>query len=776
MKNSFQLKAFLTFLSRNKLYTAVNIFGFAVSLMFVILLGVYTLREYSVDQFHENKERIFRLEHETGSILSAAIPPYLESRYPEIEASTRLFQQTYKVEVPGKAEAKYQEDILLADSTFFTMFSFPFVEGNPVAAMPTKQQVVLTESFARKLFGNQPAMGQAIKVDGRDFTVNGVVRDFKNTHFKNPAMVISFVNLADFWGYPGLLTEFNNNSFTIYLMTKPGADLRAKLPDMEKYLRDDLNHWMFSQGRTKNLNLVPLPEIYFKPSESAYFATGNNQTYLAILGVTALLILVFAMINYINLSVAQTGFRAKEAAMRRLLGGSRGQLFWNFITESMLLCAFSFLLGLGLAQAAEPLFQQMMNTQVALTDGMTWANLGIAVAGVLVLGMIAGTIPAVVVTRFQPIDVVRGTFRRKTKMVYSKVLISFQYCITIALIGCTITIISQVRYMQNADMGYATHQVIVAQNICSPEEEAGFRDRLMAIPGVERVSFSQGVPPSMVNNNSWRDKNDVNHSVSTYTADSVFMQIMRFDTVYSTGLKGFWVNETMAKKSELPADAVEVEVYGKLRPLAGILRDFHTGGFSEEIGEAMIAPMGWQGNGWAWTTVIETSGGDPFETFRRVEELFNEKAGGNFFQGEFLDQTVAKLYEEQKRMTQVLGSLSLIAIVISALGMLAMATYFIRQRTQEVAVRKVFGSTRKQVLVRLMGNFLWLVGIAFVVAVPVIAYLMREWLSGYPYRIPLSWTIFAGAGLLALAIASLTVLWQSLRAASTNPVKSLKSE
>lgn len=775
MSNSFHFKSFLNFLKRNKLYTAINIFGFAVSLMFVILLGLYIQQERSVDAFHENKDRIYRLEHREGANYAPVVADVIRNRYPEIESTTRVFSFTFNVDIEVPRKEHFVEEGLLVDSTFLTMFSFPFVEGEPRTAMATKMDVVLTQSFAHKIFGSEPALGKPIRIQEKNYTVGGVVADFKNTHFRNPTILMPFVNLGDFW-MPEILTSYANNSFSIYLLTRPNADLGAKLGELEEYFKGELNYWLFSADYTSDVSLAPLQAIYFTKHEHNRYAQKNDATFLVVLAVTALIILVFAVINYINLSVAQTGFRAQEAAIRRLLGGTKKQLFSGFIIESILLCTVSLLLAIGLAFLFKPFFNQMMNTQLSLVEGFTWENVGVLLGGILALGTLAGIVPALAIIGFKPIDVVKGTFRRKTKMLYSKVLIAFQYCITIALIGCTVTIIWQVKYMQTAEMGFDVDYIVGMDNIVSPEQKAGFRDQLLAIPGVEKVGYSMGYPPVMGNNNSFTDKDGVNHSFTVYQGDSVWMSIMNFEILSQTGLKdaaGVWINETGYRRLGLADDAIQYNNTEHLDlKILGKIKDFHIGDFSQEIGESMIRPLP-EGN-WPWNILIQVSPADPFGTLERIREVYNEKAGGNIFAGRFLDDRITEMYEKQTRMSQILGSLSILAVIISALGMLAMSTYFMRQRSQEVAVRKVFGAMNGQVLSMLMLSFLKLVVIAFVIAVPVIWYLMKDWLNGYPYRIDLGWQIFILAGLIAFIIASVTVLWQSLKAAHTNPIVSIR--
>ena len=769
------------------MFTAINIFGFAVSLMFVLLLGLYVQDELSVDSFHENKERIYRLEADDGAQFAPGLAPAMAARYPEIEAWTRICtKDRYTLDpIAGYTDETVDAEILLTDSSFFSIFSFPFVEGNPATVMHTWDDVVLTESFARRLFGHEPAMGKVISKRGIDYTVSGVVRDFEHTHFRNPDMIVPIDNwlrssktTRSFLA--GQMNTLNDNAdILIYFQGRRNADLSARLDtaELNRCFKQELRLRRFVENISGNPHLNRLENIYLDRQDPG--TRGNSPIYLLILGTTVLVILLFAVINYINLSVAQSGFRAQEAAMRLLLGSTRGQLFASYVTESLLICSVSFVLALLFASTVEPWFQNVLQTKVSLSEGATAENIAVVLAGVVTIGVASGLAPAYVLTRFKPIDVVRGTFRRKTKMVYSKVLIVFQYCITIALIGCTITVIRQTNFMMETDLGYRHDYLLTCANMTqNAAERAAVRNQLLALPGVEQVAFVAGTPADGGENNSGTDKEGRHHSYQVFIGDSAYMEMMGFEILHRTGVmsdQGVWLNETAWKMQELPEDATVcwTPQFGTAVPLLGMVRDFHTTDLSKPIGEALICQVSEESFD-PRDILIRVSSSDPFGVMDRVRQWYNNYRGGQLFSGSFLDDQIQEQYESQKRTAQILSYLSFLAILISALGMLAMSTYFMRQRAQEVAVRKVFGATDREVLVRLISGFLKLVAAAFVVAVPAIWYLMNGWLNGYAYRIPLSWTIFAAAGAVAFVIAFGTVLWQSLKATRANPVLAVR--
>ncbi len=771
MKTIFDFRAFLNFLGRNKLYTAINIFGFSVSLMFVILLVTYTRQEYAVDQFHSNKERIFRLCNESGSCFAPLIGRDLKARYPEIETYVRLFETD---EVATAGERHLKAKILLSDPDFFRMFSFRLAEGDTAQVLRSKNGALLSESFARNLFPEGNYLDKTVTIKGESVPVTGILRPFGNSQFVTPDVMLSFEEWAPLvYGWDGVLKRgYASASFPLYLMLKPHADLSAKMPDMLSHLKT--YYWPYKDDHARELTIIPLTEVYLSnPLYASEQIRIGSKTLINTFFSVAMLILLFAVINYINLSTAQSESRAREMAVRRLLGCSRKALFTRLIVESVLLCILSLLIALLLAGIAEPVFNRILQTHISVSNLFSASNLGIGVVAIILLGLLTGVIPASVITRARPIDVVRGSFRHKTKMVYNKLLIGFQYLITIVLLGCTLTMSRQINMMQHADLGFDTaNKLYLSIPDLNPSQSAGLKNQLLQIAGVENVALVRGVPMLGFNNTSdtWHDRPI---SIQRFEGDSSYLKIMGFHILRDNRTddrKAIWLNETAMQAMELPDSASYCE-YFKC-PIAGIVQDFRYRDLTHPAEPCIIEHM--QDNYWPWACIIQLTNLDSPVTLRTIERVYREYTGGMPCEYKTYDEVMHQQYAAQQRMSDILFGFTLVAILISALGILAMATYFIRQRSMEIAVRKVFGSTNREVLQRLVLHFVRYVLAAFVIAVPVIWYLMHDWLSQYVLRIPLSWTIFALAGLTALAIAVATVFGQSWRAANSNPVDAIK--
>lgn len=771
MKTIFDFRAFLNFLGRNKLYTAINIFGFSISLMFVILLVTYTRQEYAVDQFHSNKERIFRLCDETDACFAPLIGRDLKARYPEIETYVRLFETD---EVATAGERHLKAKILLSDPDFFRMFSFRLAEGDTAQVLRSKNGALLSESFARNLFPEGDYLDKTVTIKGESVPVTGILRPFGNSQFVTPDVMLSFEEWTPLvYGWDGVLKRgYASTSFPLYLMLKPHADLSAKVPDMLSHLKT--YYWPYKDDHTRELTIKPLAEVYLSnPLYASELIRIGSKTLINTFFSVAMLILLFAVINYINLSTAQSESRAREMAVRRLLGCSRKALFTRLIVESVLLCILSLLIALLLAGIAEPIFNRILQTHISVSNLFSASNLGIGVVAIILLGLLTGVIPASVITRARPIDVVRGSFRHKTKMVYNKILIGFQYLITIVLLGCTLTMSRQIDMMLHADLGFDTaNKLYLSIPDLNPGQSAGLKNQLLQIAGVENVALVRGVPMLGSNNTSdtWHDRPI---SIQRFEGDSSYLKIMGLRILRDNRTddrKAIWLNETAMQAMELPDSASYCE-YFKC-PIAGIVQDFRYRDLTHPAEPCIIEHM--QDNYWPWACIIQLTNLDSPVTLRTIERVYREYTGGMPCEYKTYDEVMHQQYAAQQRMSDILFGFTLVAILISALGILAMATYFIRQRSMEIAVRKVFGSTNREVLQRLVLHFVRYVLAAFVIAVPVIWYLMHDWLSQYVLRIPLSWTIFALAGLTALAIAVATVFGQSWRAANSNPVDAIK--
>lgn len=793
MFRQLNFRSFFNFLGRNKLYAAINIFGLSVSLMFVILIADYTLRQLTCDDYHAKADRIYVIGNEERITSGYYLQKYLRDRYPEIESTCAVAVSGQSTDATQPVEVglqKYSATILFADTTFFRIFDYQLLDGDREQVLASRDNVVLSESFARKVFGTFNPMGQVIRFpdEEKSYVVSGVVRDIDRSVIPNMDIIMRAERLCDINSANDEHMS-NSGAVTTFILARPGADLTAKIPDMLDYFKEI--YWIYKGNVYQHVTLTPLRDVYFlSQNNDGGFNYGSWPFVMILFGVGAV-ILLFAVMNYINLTVAQTGFRAKEMAARRLLGASRGEIILKLILESTFLCVVAFVIAFFLAAAVEPGASRLLGSKIGVWQDMTPAVVACYAAFIVVLGVVAGFIPAMMVSRYKPVDIVRGSFRHRTKMFYSKVLITIQNVITIVLIATSLTIGLQIRHLISAPMGYNTADILdVSTEIFTGKPQiAQFREELLREPCVEAVALGCGTPHDRGNNNTMQYGPDRMIGFQIFIGDSNYFRILGLERLRDNhlatredGNNALFVNQYALQALGIAEDATNFKVgenYTYNYDIAGVYRDFQLGSALDELQPVLLkyydSPEEFLKKAYPWNILVKIRG-DKTAAYNTVKSVFERISDGAVFTGaEYIEQEIEADYAQQRRILHIVGIFTLVAILISALGLVAMSTYYIQQKEQEVAVRKVFGSTRGEVLTRLVGNFMRLVGAAFVIAVPVAWYLLERWLQDYSVRISLSPLIFLASGAFAAAVAFVAVFWQSSRAADSNPVDSIKN-
>ena len=761
--------------------------------MFVILIADYTLRQLTCDDYHAKADRIYVIGNEERITSGYYLQKYLRDRYPEIESTCAVAVSGQSTDATQPVEVglqKYSATILFADTTFFRIFDYQLLDGDREQVLASRDNVVLSESFARKVFGTFNPMGQVIRFpdEEKSYVVSGVVRDIDRSVIPNMDIIMRAERLCDINSANDEHMS-NSGAVTTFILARPGADLTAKIPDMLDYFKEI--YWIYKGNVYQHVTLTPLRDVYFlSQNNDGGFNYGSWPFVMILFGVGAV-ILLFAVMNYINLTVAQTGFRAKEMAARRLLGASRGEIILKLILESTFLCVVAFVIALFLAAAVEPGASRLLGSKIGVWQDMTPAVVACYAAFIVVLGVVAGFIPAMMVSRYKPVDIVRGSFRHRTKMFYSKVLITIQNVITIVLIATSLTIGLQIRHLISAPMGYNTADILdVSTEIFTGKPQiAQFREELLREPCVEAVALGCGTPHDRGNNNTMQYGPDRMIGFQIFIGDSTYFRILGLERLRDNhlatredGNNALFVNQYALQALGIAEDATNFKVgenYTYNYDIAGVYRDFQLGSALDELQPVLLkyydSPEEFLKKAYPWNILVKIHG-DKTAAYNTVKSVFERISDGAVFTGaEYIEQEIEADYAQQRRILHIVGIFTLVAILISALGLVAMSTYYIQQKEQEVAVRKVFGSTRGEVLTRLVGNFMRLVGAAFVIAVPVAWYLLERWLQDYSVRISLSPLIFLASGAFAAVVAFVAVFWQSSRAADSNPVDSIKN-
>lgn len=770
----FDPKSFFKFLSKNRFYTIIDILGFSVSLMFVILIAAYVERELSIDRQQEFYDNIYTIASEDH--LGTAIPVgyAMKNEFPEIEKVCPVVFDAGRNATVEYGGETYSADLAFADSSFFSIFSFKVSGGDRRSLMSGTYDAVISSTFARKLFHNEEPVGKSIMLsDSTAVTVTGVMEDIDRSVIPYSDIVCRIERVTEFNSSLSMTSAGNAGSCVAFFKTYEGADLKARENDILDFLKASL--WTYKMGFSNELHVLSLDEIYFGEISKCGLNSGDRSFSLILLSV-GILILIFAVINYVNLTMAQSGQRAKEMAMRRLLGSSRRELFLSLMTETTLLTVFSFLIAMLFAFIAIPYARDLLQTDFSLDILLSplW------MAGILLIiffvGLLSGLFPAVMISSCKPVEVVKGSFRRKTKMVFSKVLITFQSVITIMMITASLVMYLQINHMIHAPLGYNTSNIIQVPNVFTSKNDMFYvADRLHSLSSVRNVGYGDGSPASGTNNLSGTYEGR-SLSFQQVVVDSTAFDILGFRIKrdnHSSEI-GWYLNELAFREMDIPEDSPYFKSNEYNVPVLGVVYDFQLWNVTRNNSPVMLY-IGNPHTAWKPGHYLIGVQGNARDAFDDVRKVFEEVSGVPF-EGEYIDQIIRRNFDSQLRMAKIIVIFACVAILISILGLIAMSIYFIRQRKQEMSLKKLFGSDNYGVFRLLAGSFLRYVLLAFVIAVPLVWYIMKLWLSSYSYRISLSPWIFISVGIFYLTVSLCAVSFQSWKAANENPVDSIKSE
>ena len=776
------MKSFWNFLKKNKLYAAVNLIGLTVSMAFVLLLAVYVQRQLSTDSFQKNEDRIYVVANEIHVNMGYWLDKHLKNNFPEIEKACCVAKMSEAARYIIMGEDVYGST-MSADSTFFDIFSYDLVEGNKADWAVSWDRCMVSREFANAHFGDKDPIGQIITMadvdgpEGAHLTVCGVYEDFGNSVLEAPDVLVRGEMMPK--TNPSHDEYMSNAAAGIcFVMTYPGADINARHDDILDWLEE--NFWMY-KSNCDQVRIIPLREVYFL-KDGNFDWTGTihfgNRDFVNLLLAMCLLLLAFAVLNYINMTTALTGFRAKEMATRRLVGADKRGIFLKVIAESTIICGISMLLAILLAEALAPSVSRLLSYPVSIFQAITIGNVLLVVGFVVVLGILAGIVPAVLIQQAQPIEIVRGTFRRRTKTVYSKVIIILQNVVTVVMLVSALTMALQIRHMISADLGYNTKDIIVVNNEFGTSGDLRpLLDRLAAESCVEAVGQGNGIPLQGTNNVTMEVGGGNWVSFQQIQGDDNYFRILGLKEKQDNHQRNWWLNEYAFK--QIGIDESETEYMSAMDGsviIGGVYYDFKIRPLESAQSAAMI--FNWKespDDNFPWVLLVKTIG-DHATARKQVEAIAQEVFPGRLFDGQYIEEMISEGFRDEKRVLDVVLIFTLLSILVSALGLFAMSSYYMQQEIQSVSVKKVFGAEYSGVLWELVLSFMKMVGIAFVIAIPVAWFFMNHWLSGYGHRIALHWWIFALAGLVVAVIAAISVLYQSIRTARTNPAEALKKE
>ncbi|MCQ2317266.1 MAG: FtsX-like permease family protein, partial [Bacteroidales bacterium] len=715
--------------------------------------------------------------------------------YPEIEKTCCVLSHSGEIKYGWKYfDPDYSADIMLADSTFFDFFDFKVVKGDRKTALNSPDKCVITESLAEFFFKDADPIGKPLnitgdrymRIDGENYidpydttlvyTISAVVEDFDRTIFPNETKIITRIERhPQIYGFNfsrGTFSTGKNGGVNSFLMMKEGEDLTPKLESV--YEHEAKNVMAFNFLKSKSVTLTPLDEIMFAPQNHGEGMLKGEKNRIRILLSAVIAILVFAIMNYINLTTANTGFRAREMATKRLLGSRASSVFIALIAESTLMVLVAFLIGFFLAYNLQEDFMNLFQGKICLANDLNVNTIGLSVVFILFTGIISGVIPSVQIMKFKPIDVVKGSFRYNSKMVMSRLFIIIQNVITITMLTASLVIILQINHLVNAPLGISAKNVF---SVVSDNKDVA-RDALERLSCVEKVGVGPGLASGCWSAYFYQDENGKYIVLQVADMDSVGFEIIGFTILEDYGFSwgSAYLNEAAMRHLNLDKSARSLKIFGEDIPLAGIVADFHMGSILADPEPVMIRIKKQEDMPHA-SLIVKSDGSR--DAGRKIYEAMSVVKGVGNVSGEKyedLQSSISENFENERNTLKIVSLFTAIAVVISVLGLLGISVFFLRQRKKEIGLRRIMGSTVKEVTVLTLSKFCTPLLVSFVLAVPLSYFVMNEWLKGFSYRISLSPWIFLAAVLFSLLIAVFSVFFQTWKAANANPVESLKKE
>lgn len=788
------MNSYLKFLSRNKLYTFINIAGLAVSLMFIILMGDYTWRQYSIDRWHKNADRIYLMGNESFFFMWPQEAEDIKNLCPEVEEACCVMSQSGKIKY-GQREVKDGENengiIMLTDPAFFRFFDFKLLEGDRQTALDSPDKCVITKRLAKRLFGDKDPIGESLQIvgdrhvsigseDPSDSTlyyrVSAVVEDLDRTVLPNETQII--VNMERFPQVLGYDLKGNALAYgptganKMFLMLRPGMTLEHKKNIINGHLK---KAHPAGWGDYK-VSLTPLTDVLYALQNEGSGLQKGDKTRLRILLAAVLAILFFAVSNYINLTVANTNFRAKEMATRRLFGSSQAEISLKLIAESTLMIAVAFLVGFGLALCFQDDAVALFKGKIALINDISVGTVSVCFAFILLVGIISGILPSYQISRYQPIDIVKGNFRYHSKMLLGKLFIVLQNVITVTMLTAALVIWLQLNHLIHAPLGFNTENLYY---IYPPDgKEQMVRSQLEKMPFVERIGTCQGTSFTQFNTNAKGIKRDGKYLMLLVTElDKTAFELLGLKIRQDYGMHGggYYLTEEALRQTGYTEKTRELDWGdGDKDPIEGIISDFHIINVLQDIRPFIIRLSDTK----EYPGFLVKTNGDKQAKAAFIQ--MNKDAGVPEEAMEWsvfgMEESIAETFEEQQNTLRIVSLFTLIAIIISIMGYVGLSLFFIRQHEKEIGIRKIMGSTSREVMWRMFRIFCAPLLLSFTIAIPLSWFIMHDWLSNFSYRITLSPWIFIITCAFALLVSILSVYVQIMKAVRTNPVESIKTE
>ncbi len=797
-------------LIKNKVYSAINILGLAIGLAGCILIGLFVEDEISYDKFHENSDNIYRLalerKYPTHSTYYAITPhsfgEILGEELPEVEQVVRLFNFVNPVVIRyekenGEQVSMEEKHVLLADSNFFKVFTLPLLKGDRETVMRGANKLVMTESTAKRYFGDVDPINKILVTGAGEFTVSGICKDLpENSHFKFD--IIGSLNTLEFFN----VMNYTGFSAYQYIVLSDGADpalMEEKMPEIvKKYagpqIQENLNisyDEYLAAGNGYNYFLQPLTSIHLHSQLENEMQINGNITIVYIFISISVFILLIACINFINLATARSSERAKEIGVRKTLGSSRKKIIFQIMIESVVISLVSLVIGVVIVSSSLPYFSQLANKNLELY--LESLILPVLLGFALLVGVLSGLYPAIFISSFKPSDVLKGRFDTGKKGLWLRnSLVIVQFFISIVLIAGTLIIYKQLNFLQNRQLGFDKDNVIIIERAFALDDQFdAFKDELRTFNFVKSLGVSSSIPGRDQFFGAFFQVNEGSEALTTknMVIDEDYIKTLNLEMIAGrdfdedfedslsliineTAVKAFGIEEPIGARLITPAN-------GEMPPvtftIVGVIKDFNFQSLHTQITPLTL----WYANNNAQYINIKMNTRDFSSDLAELEKLWKKYVPDDPFKFSFLDQNLNTLYEAENDSGMIMMIFSVLAIIIASVGLFGLAAYTTIQRKKEIGVRKVMGSSIGGIITLLSKDFAKLIIISFLIAVPLVYLGMNKWLEGFAYKVKIASvypTVILLAGIVSFVIAFLTVSYHSIKAAITNPVDSLRNE
>jgi len=800
------LKTAIRNLLRYKGFAIINISSLTIGIIGCLVIGLFVWDEWQYDKGIPGGENVYRIyeqrKNNDAITYGAPVPPayasFLKRTYPEVDTTVRILMSLDKFLMEVGEKRNYEDKGWFVESSFFDVFPLKFSNGDPSTALTQPRTVVITEDLAKKYFNNEDPVNKTIYIDKDTFAVKGVLAKLPEHFHLNFRYLMSLPSAGI---QRERMERWTWHQFYTYVKLKPGANVQQLQDKFQAHIKKEIFPTLTQAGFTFLPFFQPLRDIHLTSSDFIYDnAIRGNQTYVKALTIIALFVLVIACFNFINLATARSFRRAKEIGVRKVIGAERKQLIIQFIGETILLSVLSMLLAIVATFFIVPLLNQFTEKSIEFNP-FTNPILGLLIlAAGVVIGMIAGIYPALVLSGFQPIQVLKNI-----KLIGSgggswlrQALVVIQFALSVLLIVSTTIVYRQTKYLNNADLGFNKEQVVYFQVRGDVERKLdAFKDELKRSPNIVSMTAGYGLPGDLYAGDgvkTFGSDGEKERSANVFLGDHDYVKTLGlriiagrdFSKEMATDVKeGFLINETAVKEWGFgtPENAIGQQINWNewaptdtLNPIKkgkviGVVEDFHYKNLREKITPSVI-----QIYPWIYSVAVKLKTADIKNTLGYISNVWNKFVPGYPIDSKFMDETYGTMYKAEGKLSDLLWIFTVMAIIVGCMGLFGLAAFSAEQRTKELGIRKVLGANAFDIVGLLSKNFLVLVVISSVIAFPIAWWAMNNWLEDFPYRVNISWWVFGVAIIAALAIALLTVSFQAIKAALANPVKSLRTE